>query len=481
MPVTDVPASALDNTSDLMAWLADELVANYHFTEKVRYNPDIPTDEISIILERLQATTYHNETDLTLMLYKNTATDTNNRAFSFNMSPSSYDDCFPFTAEQSVVVDWDSTNNRIEIQSGDFTNWSTAGYENGDVLQVSGAATAAHNGLFSISSITNDGGGGTLNRVTVNVTGQYNDVVADDLGDTITVRALPTPAGTFSGIANVSDDIRTIDPFWNVTGRSNEILWNWGMSGLEAGNYVRARLITSPTADSATPSEELYFILIVESQTDVYRQMSFGEAVKAVDAVTGCWFASGSDFQTAQDIDAENNSWLQGIAGSTSYNENFNTAGSPFCVWAPNYAGVATDTNEYGFGWHMAGAYGSGVSFDAPTQFFLGVIPHYWGNGKELIGYSPSAFSGQSERWPITCYGGFGNRGYVASGGTYAPLCTIPDVFLAEITNVDAYSVFEDDYGERFLVVPIYSKAGSGDGSSEKWGYLIRNPALVVT
>ena len=110
------------------------------------------------------------------------------------------------------------------------------------------------------------------------------------------------------------------------------------------------------------------------------------------------------------------------------------------------------------------------------------LFPHYLGNGREVIGLSPSPFSGQSERWPLMFFlGQAADRNYNTERSEHSPAGIIPDVFIADITNVDAYSDFDDDYGERFMVVPFYTKAGSGNGSSEKWGYLIRNPDLTLT
>ena len=60
-------------------------------------------------------------------------------------------------------------------------------------------------------------------------------------------------------------------------------------------------------------------------------------------------------------------------------------------------------------------------------------------------------------------------------------MAIIPDVFVADITNLDAGSVFQDpNTSEKFLVIPFYTKAGRDNGSTEKWGYLIRNPDLTV-
>lgn len=481
MAVTTIPVSNLDSESDLFDWLANELVTNHRFVEKTRRGLVVDND-IVIVLERPQAETFHNETPLTFMLQKGTNSEsTINRSMTFNMSPSLFTECFELVAEDAaVVINWDGTNNRIELDAtSSFTNWTTAGYSNGDLLRIANAANSANDGYFQISSISN-GPLSSLDRITINTSPTFNNVnntvTGNDIDDTVT--ASGEPNATFTTLPQ-----ETSNPLWNVDARSNDFLFNWGVAPVASlAPWVSGTLITSPTSDQATPEEPLQFIVILETQTGFYRQFGWGELVKVIPAVEGAWWASGSVWNEGSDIDvASHNHFVQG-PWSTTWSSNFNSNNAAPSFWIPNFAlSSGGDGQEYGWGWHNCPAYGS-ASFDAPTQFCAAITPHIAGTGKHLIGFSPSAFSGQSERWPLTVYGGFGDRAYSTNtSGECAVVGVIPDIFIADITNVDAGTTFQDQFGEKFLVVPFYTKTGSGINSSEKWGYLIRNEDLVVT
>jgi len=317
--------------------------------------------------------------------------------------------------------------------------------------------------------LTND----TLEIRTVSGGGP-NDFVAADVGDTITVsldQNYKVPPGA---------PLNPSTGKFNVAPQSNDLLWGWGVEHMGATfPYLRARLITSPTSGSATPSEELYFYVIIEVDIDIYTKFGFGEVVKLL-PWEGGHFVSGDEYNDALDMDTDNNNFLQGPAAAENYDASGNANNAPPGVWTNDW-NSANNTQEFGFGWMLSPARG-GASFDAPTHYTAAILPHMRGNGKEIFGYSPSPFSGQSERWPIYWFGGFNQRDYSnGTGAEVAPMAIFPDVFLAEITNVDAYSVFQDTFGEKFMVVPVHTKSGSGVGSSEKWGYLFRNPDLVVT
>lgn len=467
MSVVDIPLASLDNESDLMKWLADELVANHRFTIE-REIGGIAGNDIQLVVSRPQSETFHNDSAMVLLMDKTDNADSGiNKAFQINMSHLTYADSVETTTPAAVTVDFDITAGFMEmvIQSGAFTDWSAAGYTNGSFVRVT--SSVSNDGLYEIQAITTT----TLTNDTLEIREVANGGIADfpgagDIGDAITV------------VEEVSEAYTGAQGF-SVTPTSNDIIWNAGVEHLGGtGPYLRARFISNPTSGVAAPSEPLHFIIIVESATGIYRQFSFGEVVKLVEFVGGMYF-SGSMYTSSNDIDAVHNAWLQGYTGVTTDSNN-NIGGAPFQVWgSADFTGNA-NTDEFGRGWFFAGSRGA-VDFDAPTQFSMAVMPHYRGIGKEFVGYSPSPFSGQSERWPITCFGTFNTRSIGSTLSNHAPMCVIPDVFLADITNVDAYSVFQDTFGEKFMVVPMYTKTGSGAGSSEKWGYLIRNEDLVVT
>jgi len=471
MSVVDIPVSALDNESDLMDWLATELVTNHRFVEE-RRTGSVAGNDLIVFLSRPGSETYLGAThipNLLLLLEKGDNTEgASNKSFSFNIAFDTFDNIVQTVAPAAITVDFDTTGNgSIQVLSGAFTNWTTAGYTNGDWVYITNAATAGNNGYFAISTISTT----TLTNDTINLvptgSGGPQDLAASDLSDAITVEGQLTN----SGLATMTG--------FSVSARSDTVKWNWGVDKMgSTAPYLRARLITNPTSNSATPSEPLSFIVVVEVDTDIYRKFGFGEVVKLVDYTGGFW-ASGDLWNEATDVDGQTVTpmFCQGVVGSITYSENLNSNAAPFAVYSADWIATGT-SDENGRGWFFSGSYGSS-SFDAPTQYPMATF-HYLGSAAELIGYSPSAFSGQSERWPIVCFAGFGNK-LAASGYTLAPMCIVPDVFLADITNVDAYSVIQDDYGEKFMVVPMYTKAGSGVGSSEKWGYLIRNPDLTVT
>lgn len=470
MPVYDIPVGDLDNESELINWIGNELVTNHHFVERRRVG-NTTANNLALHLERVQANTYHNDAPMLLYLAKWDYNESGGEAASLrlNMSWQSYVTEMETVAPASVVANFDATasNQRIILTSGAFTNWVTAGYTVGQYIRVDNAANPANNGVFEISTISTTSLTNDTMRVTL-VTSAADPGLVMDTGDTITVSEERTQNGFGAGHAS---------GFFN--GEIGETArFDSGVSGMTARPYLRARLITNPTSTSATPSEPLNFICVIETDTDIYRKFSFGEVVKLVPFTGGHYFF-GDHWLASVDLEGAHEPWMQGFSGTPGQAESSNVGGAVGGIYSSDWIASGT-TDANGRGWLSPGV-GANSTGDSPTHWGIGILPHYKGIGSPVIGFSPSPFSGQSERWPITAFGHFATHPWNNAQGEWAPMAVYPDVFLADITNVDAYSVFEDDYGERFMVVPMYTKAGSGVGSSEKLGYLIRNPALVVT
>jgi len=472
MAVIDIPVASLDNESDLMDWLATELVTNYRFTEE-RREGSVGANDLRVILERPQAETFHQDSLLTLYLSKggNAEGASVTSSFQFNIAPVSALSILQTVAPASVTVDFVNAGGSQEIRStgGAFTNWTAAGYSAGQLIRVADAATPANNGLYEISQISTTTFTNDSIEIREIANGGRKDIDTFDTGDVVTVSEELT-----------LQDLQVISGFC-ATPRSDDTIWNCGVTGMyTTPPYIRARLITSVDAGSATPENPLQFIVVIETDTGIYRKFSFGEVVKLVE-YTGGNYMCGDIFDAGQNVSGQTNQapWLQGDLIET-YDENFNYGANPGAVYAENFHSGGAPSDANGRGFMLFGAYG-GASFDAPTHYNAAPYPHFLGAGGFLISYSPSAFSGQSEAYPITIFGTFNTQNYLSTAAQHAPMCIIPDVFLADITNLDAYSVFQDSVGDKFMVVPMYTKNGSGAGSSEKWGYLIRNPDLVVT
>lgn len=477
MPVVDVPVSALDNQSDLMDWLANELVTNHRFTEYRRDGNITPDNNIALWLTRPQAETFANENEMTIYLRKGGYDEAgigSANDFTLNVAPITPQACLETVAPQSVIVDWAEPspgNFEIVLQGGGaFTNWASAGYSAGQVILIANAATPGNDGRYDIATISTTNTSQDTLEFTEVSSGGRKDPVPGDTGDTITVSE--------EAIANDSDNIQQ---GFCCAPRSNDFLWPTGMTEMSNFPYLRARLITSVDSTSATPQTPLYFILIVETSTGIYRQLSFGEPVKLVPFDGSLFFSGSANWNPTLDMNSTDAvaAWLQGPVNE-GYTENFNSNGNPGGLYSTDWVTNMAVGDVNGRGFMLMGTTGT-VSFDAPTHYQLAPFPHYRGNSWQLISNSPSPFSGQSEAYPITLFGAFNTKNFVSVAPQIAPMAIIPDVFLADIQNVDAYSVFQNAFGEKFMVVPMYSKAGVGAGFSEKWGYLIRNPDLVVT
>lgn len=367
MPVIDIPSTNLDNVSDVIQWLRDELVTNHHFVER-RNNGTILGNDKEIWVERAAVDTYHGDAPLLIGLRQLAAGTNESGNFEHTMS----------------YLDW---------------------------------ATASAAGANSWD----------------NILGTYSN------------------AGTTS-----------------FPCRSNR----W----LQGSPYVRGRLITSPTSNNASPDEPLYFYLVVEVETGFYRSVGWGEVVKLA-PFTGGMFMLNSHWPSNRGVVNPDDLQLFGAGTTQTVLATFTSPRCPGAVWSSDWQDDPDPlTNANNRGWMPLGG-GSSSSGGWPCG---GMSPA--GPLAHLIGFSPSGFSLQSQRWPQLIFGPIA-RNFGTSPGYqgHAPMCIIPDVFPADITSVDAYSVFQDDFGERYMVVPYHTKTGEGADSSEKWGFLIRNPDLVVT
>ena len=119
MPVIDASVGDLDNESDLMNWLAAELVANHHFVERRRLG-SVAANDLVLVLERDIGTTYHGDHYITLLLEKGTNTEgttANTSSFRFNVGHGSYEECFYLNAAAAITIDVDpNEDNTREAQ-----------------------------------------------------------------------------------------------------------------------------------------------------------------------------------------------------------------------------------------------------------------------------------------------------------------------------------------------------------------------------
>lgn len=368
MPVVDIPSTSLDNESDIMTWLADELVANHNFVER-RNTGTIVDNTKEIWVERVAAETFHGDRGLT-----------------FGMRRVAQTDSVGTFEHQMSYLDW---------------------------------ATASNSGANAWSAML----------------------------------------GVHSNQTNATTPVPC---------RMNRFT--------QGSPYVRGRLITSPDSGSTTPTGPLYFYVVIEVETGFYRSFGFGEVVKLV-PFTGGMFQLSTHWPTTVGVGINTND--QQLFGCGTTNITVSPTGFarwPGGVWSEDWQGIslANLQAQANNGWMtMGGGATSSPGWPIATM-------HPAGSLAFLIGYSPSPFSLVSQRWPQVLYGPMAlNTGTNYQG--HAPMAIIPDVFPADISSVDAYSVFQDSFGERFMAIPYHTKTGEGADSSEKWGFLIRNPGLVVT
>jgi len=478
MPVVTAPGSALTDSGELLDWIVNELTTNYRFTT---YQDNAGAGVVrAYILERPQVETFHNDAPMTLWLANSdSGTESDDSlatiagSISMNMAAVTAASFLEDVASQSVTVDFvdDAGSQEIRVTAGDFSSWTTAGFSVGDLVVVSSAATAGNNGTYEIQNISTTSVAGDSLEILEIANGGPKDIAAFDTGDVISVVGQYKVEG-INGRSDTSGfmNLPRNDDLWEPTSMSG--------TGPDFYPYTSAQLLISQDADLASPTEPLHFILILETSPGVYRQMSFGEVVKLVDWVGGHYF-SGSYFNESQAIDANGFAWNQG-AHNNVWDYTLSAA-NPGGLWQSDWVNVGdTQANTAGRGWLRFGAQGS-VSLDAPTHYNAAIYPHHNGAGGYLIGFSPSAFSGQSEAYPLTVFGTYNTNSYTGTQPEHAPMAIVPGVFVADITNLDSGSVFQDpNTSEKFLVIPFYTKAGSDNGSTEKWGYLIRNPDLTV-
>jgi len=371
MPVFDIAVANLDNESDLLDGICDELVANHHFVDE-RDNGTVGSNDKERWVQRTAANTFHGDVPITVGFRKVTA------------------------APNDVSLEIILTHETYDIASATDT------------------------------------------RVWADFTG--------------------TPIG------------------WTTPASSPDSVPFAGGLALDATTppYIRARLITSPGSGTASAAEELYFYVVLETETNKFTSFGFGEMVKLVP------FAGGL-FQTFNRVTSLG---LQGgmqvllgcgIVGALA--SSANAGGMPGAVFSSDWGPALADTG--GNGWLQMSSFGDQTP-GLQQNTWPCIMYHPQANLGHLIARSPSGFSLQSQRWPCVAFGSLSNDHENSYLG-HAPMGILPDLFIADINNVASYGVFSEANGERFMVVPYLTKAGSGANSSEKFGALIRNPALTVT
>lgn len=242
--------------------------------------------------------------------------------------------------------------------------------------------------------------------------------------------------------------------------------------------FIRARMITNPTSTSATPSEPFYCYVVVEYQTGYFRKFGFGELLKYY-PFDGGIFALGDIWGNSSGAYANNKANF--AAGSIV---NIGTSSgrdeSPGNIFAPGWNGILTSDCTNGRGWMSLQPYTSTIGNDPGVQWpAMG-----WTYSTPLIyfGQSPSSFSLQSERVPAVLFGGNQKDWYQSSTFEIHPMGQFPDLYQAVVTDIDAYGVFQDQDGSKFMCVPHFTKLVSefGNGSG-RHGIFIKNPGLTVT
>ena len=256
-----------------------------------------------------------------------------------------------------------------------------------------------------------------------------------------------------------------------------------GVDRLDSGSVIGARMITSPTSGSATPSEPLYFYIVVEYAIGKFRKFGFGELCKYYDWEGGI-FCMGDIYgsSNASGLYNSTRSLFGSGNGGGSATDNFRDEAAGV-IYAPGWTGILKTDGLNGRGWMTNQSVGDIGTSDGQNAWpALGWDARM--GGIQFIGQSPSSFSLQSERVPAVLFGG--NQKF-DSGVDFEvhPMGAYPDLFQAVITNVDAYGVFADTDGQKYMVVPHINKlidesTTSSEGSG-RHGLLIRNPALVTT
>lgn len=254
-----------------------------------------------------------------------------------------------------------------------------------------------------------------------------------------------------------------------------------GVDLLAGGSYIQARIITSPDSASATPNEPLYFYVVVELSIGKFRKFGWGEVCKyypwdgGLFAMGDVWGVTSSNFyNTTRALFGSNHS-------NTSAPPQNNVDGAHAYIYAPGWTGkLDTDVNE-GRGWTTTYSIANPGGSDQQRAWpALGWDAR---NGLNFMSQSPSGFSLQSERNPAVIFGG-NQRLHDGIDFEIHPMGTFPDIFQAVISDVDAYGVFQDSAGDKFMVVPHINKLTSeftNGQNSGRHGILIKNPDLVVT
>lgn len=214
-------------------------------------------------------------------------------------------------------------------------------------------------------------------------------------------------------------------------------------------NFLRHWIITPPTA-GASPADHQYCHVVAEIGSGIYRTFSFGEVIKI-----GTW--SGGQYIEG--------SWIDHLESPTYTGQGY-FATCDSATANEFHKGVIYNTSAPTSDKYVRLAPGR----DASVTHCFGFGPRMF--GEDLIDLSPAPFSGNTQRLPAQIY-----MAETANLNTsnITPIAQIPDVFHANIRDLDPGTVIVDDTF-RFLVVPHYAKTGTN--TSGNYGVLIRNPAL---
>jgi hypothetical protein len=252
-----------------------------------------------------------------------------------------------------------------------------------------------------------------------------------------------------------------------------------GVSELSGSNFTSARLITSPTSTSTSPTSPLSFYVVVEPTPGVYRQFGFGEMCKFRTDWEGGYFTTASAQSSINFRSSVNR--LFGSGSTDNSDSNHHDAG--LIVWAPGWTGILQTDSTNGRGW-MRGIVND-VQSD-PVGFGIQTCwPCMGWSARDMLSYhhlAPSTITLQSPRERQIIFG-YNRRDYDNAAAEFHPMGFLPDIWPAVIQDVDAGSVIEPISGRKFMVVPYRTKQIDDDiaNGTGKFGILIENPALVVT
>ena len=287
---------------------------------------------------------------------------------------------------------------------------------------------------------------------------------------------------------------RSFDDFTGTPRRYIDRFSEHGSCGLrfvpDGTAWLRGRLITSPFSGDAAPLGPIYFYVILETAADIYASFGFGEVFKLVD-FTGGMFITGTAISSSDLFEDFRNNIAFGAGGNPSVNDSGSSltqGDNPLMIWSSDWGPNASSSGRDAYGWMPMDV--SGGRNTGPTTFrtewgWRGTVYDWRGQLNEILAIGPSAFSLQTEKWPVTAFGPHQISGLEAgvSNARYTPFAILPDLFIANIASVDPWDVFQLSSGEKFIAQPYRTKIGNGttNGSTGPAGVLIRNPDLTVT